>query len=207
MTFWQGFLLITTVHLLAAASPGPDFVLVSQHTLKYGRKAGLWCSLGIALGLSVHIIYSILGLATVVANSTTLLWWIKLLGGCYLIYLGLAGLRSKAKAINLQANRGHSVSLSVKKSLSMGFACNVLNPKAPIYFIAVFTVVLSPDLPWYQLAIYGVWMMLLQWCWFAFVTALLSLPVLNQRFQAIGHWIDRVFGAAMIILGIKVLRS
>ncbi len=207
MAFWQGFLLITTVHLLAAASPGPDFVLVSQHTLKYGRKAGLWCSLGIALGLSVHNIYSILGLATVVANSTTLLWWIKLLGGCYLIYLGFTGLRSKAKAITMQANRYHSDNLSVKKSLSMGFACNVLNPKAPIYFIAVFTVVLSPDLPWYQLVIYGVWMMVLQWCWFAFVTALLSLPVLNQRFQAIGHWIDRAFGAAMIVLGIKVLRS
>ncbi len=185
MAFWQGFLLITSIHLLAAASPGPDFVLVSQHTLKYGRKAGLWCSLGIALGLSVHIIYSILGLATVVANSTTLLWWIKLLGGCYLIYLGFTGLRSKAKAITMQANRGHAVNLSVKKSLSMGFACNVLNPKAPIYFIAVFTVVLSPDLSWYQLAIYGVWMMLLQWCWFAFVTALLSLPALNQRFQVL----------------------
>ncbi len=207
MAFWQGFLLITTVHLLAAASPGPDFVLVSQHTLKYGRKAGLWCSLGIALGLSVHIIYSVLGLATVVANSTTLLWWIKLLGGCYLIYLGFIGLRSKARPVTMQTNRSHSVNLSVKKSLSMGFACNVLNPKAPIYFIAVFTVVLSPDLPWYQLAIYGVWMMLLQWCWFAFVTALLSLPALNQRFQTIGHWIDRVFGAAMIVLGIKVLRS
>ncbi|PIE44066.1 MAG: MFS transporter [Gammaproteobacteria bacterium] len=207
MAFWQGFLLITTVHLLAAASPGSDFVLVSQHTLKYGRKAGLWCSLGIALGLSVHIIYSVLGLATVVANSTTLLWWIKLLGGCYLIYLGFTGLRSKSRPVTMQANRNHSVNLSVKKSLSMGFACNVLNPKAPIYFIAVFTVVLSPDLPWYQLAIYGVWMMILQWCWFAFVTALLSLPILNQRFQVIGHWIDRAFGAAMIVLGIKVLRS
>ncbi|PID58439.1 MAG: MFS transporter [Gammaproteobacteria bacterium] len=207
MEFWQGFLIITTVHLLAAASPGPDFVLVSQHTLKYGRKAGLWCSLGVALGLSIHIIYSILGLATVVANSTTLLWAIKLLGGCYLIYLGIQGLRSQATPLTASVNQGHTASLAVKKSLSMGFACNVLNPKAPIYFIAVFTVVLSPDLPWYQLAIYGLWMMILQWFWFAFVAALLSLPVFNQRFRAIGHWIDRVFGAAMIVLGIKVLRS
>ncbi len=207
MEFWQGFLIITTVHLLAAASPGPDFVLVSQHTLKYGRKAGLWCSLGVALGLSIHIIYSILGLATLVANSANLLWVIKLLGGCYLIYLGIQGLRSKAAAINTTIGQNSTVILPIKKSLSMGFACNVLNPKAPIYFIAVFTVVLSPDLPWYQLAIYGVWMMVLQWLWFAFITALLSLPVFNQYFQRIGHWIDRVFGVAMIALGIKVLRS
>lgn len=207
MDFWQGFLLITGVHLLGAASPGPDFVLVSQHTLKYGRRAGLWCSLGVALGLSVHIIYSILGLATVVANSVTLLWVIKLLGGCYLIYLGVQGLRAKSAKLAPLTARQKTQAIAVKKSLSMGFACNVLNPKAPIYFIAVFTVVLSPDLPWYQLAIYGVWMMILQWFWFAFVTSILSLPVLNQRFQQVGHWIDRVFGAAMIVLGIKVLRS
>lgn len=207
MEFWQGFLLITGVHLLGAASPGPDFVLVSQHTLKYGRRAGLWCSLGVALGLSVHIIYSILGLATVVANSVTLLWVIKLLGGCYLIYLGVQGLRAKSAKLAPLTARQKTQAIAVKKSLSMGFACNVLNPKAPIYFIAVFTVVLSPDLPWYQLAIYGVWMMILQWFWFAFVTSILSLPILNKRFQAIGHWIDRVFGAAMIVLGIKVLRS
>ncbi len=207
MAFWQGFFIITSVHLLAAASPGPDFVLVSQHTLKYGRRAGLWCSLGIALGLSVHITYSVFGLATVVANSTTLLWWIKLLGGCYLIYLGITGLRAKAGPINTSGNRVDTLELSAKKSLSMGFACNALNPKAPIYFIALFTVVLSPALPWYQLVVYAVWMMVLQWFWFAFVTVLLSLPVLNKRFQAVGHWIDRIFGAAMIVLGIKVLKS
>lgn len=207
MAFWQGFLLITGVHLLGAASPGPDFVLVSQHALKYGRRAGLWCSLGIALGLSVHIIYSVLGLAAVVASSVTLLWVVKILGGCYLIYLGIGGLRAQAGQLTPVSTANNVGEIAVKKSLSLGFACNVLNPKAPIYFIAVFTVILSPDLPWYQLAIYGVWMMVLQWLWFAFVTMILSLPVLNRRFQAIGHWIDRVFGAAMIVLGIKVWRS
>ena len=47
MEFWHGFLLITSVHLLAAASPGPDFVLVSQQTLAKGRRPGLICSVGI----------------------------------------------------------------------------------------------------------------------------------------------------------------
>ena len=96
MELYQGLILITSIHFLAAASPGPDFILVSQQTLSNGKKAGYMCSIGIALGLSIHIIYSALGLATVIANSTTALWAIKILGGSYLIYLGVKGIRAKA---------------------------------------------------------------------------------------------------------------
>ena len=58
MELYQGLLLISSIHFLAAASPGPDFVLVSQQTLSNGKKAGYMSSIGIALGLSMHIIYS-----------------------------------------------------------------------------------------------------------------------------------------------------
>ncbi len=94
MELIQGLLLITSIHLLAAASPGPDFVLVSQQALTNGRRAGLICSLGISLGLSVHILYSSFGLAAIIASSTSALWVIKLLGGSYLIYLGVKGIKS-----------------------------------------------------------------------------------------------------------------
>ncbi|MBS9781128.1 MAG: LysE family transporter [Gammaproteobacteria bacterium] len=207
MEFWQGLLVITGVHLLAAMSPGPDFVLVSQHTLKYGKRSGLWCGLGIALGLSVHIIYSVLGLATLIAHSAPLLWVVKIVGGAYLLYLGIQGLRSKATPIDNNNSTIQRESISLSKSLSLGFACNVLNPKAPIYFIAVFTVVLSPDLPWWQLSVYGIAMIILQWLWFSAVVMILSLPALNRKFQQAGHWLDRIFGVAMIGLGIKVIRS
>ena len=61
MDLLSGLLLITSIHVLAAASPGPDFVLVSQQTLANGKKSGFMCSIGIALGLSIHIIYSAFG--------------------------------------------------------------------------------------------------------------------------------------------------
>ncbi|MER2165179.1 MAG: LysE family transporter, partial [Psychrobacter alimentarius] len=89
-----------------------------------------------------------------------------------------------------------------------GFFCNVFNPKAPVYFVAIFTLVLSPDIPLWQLAIYGVWMMVLQMAWFSAVVMLLSIPAIHQRFQRFEHWIDRVLGSAMIVLGLNlILRS
>ena len=231
MEFWHGFLLITSVHLLAAASPGPDFVLVSQQTLAKGRRTGLICSLGITLGLAIHITYSVLGLATVIAHSQPLLTAIKWLGGSYLIYLGWQGIQAKPKkpldltdSENVSTDTSNTKSteqaqlLSTKKSsidsdstfaiLLRGFFCNVFNPKAPVYFVAIFTLVLSPDIPLWQLAIYGVWMMVLQMAWFSTVVMLLSIPAIHHRFQRFEHWIDRVLGTAMIVLGLNlILRS
>lgn len=206
MELMQGLLLITVVHTLAAASPGPDFVLVTQQTLSNGRKAGLMCSVGIALGLSVHIIYSALGLAAVIANSSSLLWGIKILGGCYLIYLGINGLKA-SPATDVGSVQEEKATDSTTKSIGLGFLCNLLNPKAPIYFISLFTLVLSPQMPLYQIAIYGVWIMILQFCWFAFVTVILSKPAVNSRFKKFAHWVDRVLGGAMVILGLKVILS
>jgi threonine efflux protein len=206
MDLYQGLLLITSIHLLSAAMPGPDFVLVSQQTLSNGKRAGLLCSLGIALGLSIHIIYSSMGLAVIIANSSAALWAIKLLGGCYLIYLGISGLRSKARktgtiAVEPVAKR------PALKTIGMGFLCNALNPKASLYFVSLFTIVLSQDTPAQHLLIYGLWMMVLQFAWFAFLTLLLSRPRVTSKFQRMGHWIDRIAGGAMLLLGIKVLAT
>lgn len=208
MELLQGLLLISSIHLLAAASPGPDFILVSQQTLSHGKKAGLMCSIGIALGLSIHILYSALGLAAIIANSSTTLWVIKVLGGSYLLYLGYQGIRAKAFTDTYQQIKPKTpVKRSSFKNIGVGFLCNALNPKAPIYFVALFTVVLSPDLPLLHLVIYGLWMMAIQLAWFSSVVLLLSRPKINDKFQRLGHWIDRILGGAMILIGLKILTS
>jgi len=204
MDLYQGLLLITSIHLLAAATPGPDFVLVSQQTLSNGKRVGLLCSLGIALGLSVHILYSSLGLAAIIASSSSALWGIKILGGGYLIYLGISSLNARTRIVETGTIEV-VVERSTLKIIGLGFLCNALNPKAPIYFVSLFTIVLSQDTPAQHLLIYGLWMMALQLAWFSLLSLLLSRPSVTQKFQRMGHWIDRIAGGAMLLLGIKVL--
>jgi threonine efflux protein len=204
MDLYQGLLLITSIHLLAAATPGPDFVLVSQQTLSNGKRVGLLCSLGIALGLSVHILYSSLGLAAIIASSSSALWGIKILGGGYLIYLGISSLKARTR-IAETGTIEVILERSALKIIGLGFLCNALNPKAPIYFVSLFTIVLSQDTPAQHLLIYGLWMMALQLAWFSLLSLLLSRPSVTQKFQRMGHWIDRIAGGAMLLLGIKVL--
>lgn len=207
MELIQGLLVITSIHLLAAASPGPDFVLVSQQTISNGKKAGLLCSIGIALGLSIHILYSAFGLAAVIANSTTALWAIKLLGGSYLIFLGIKGLRARANTQPVVASQETATQRSATKTVGLGFLCNALNPKAPIYFVSLFTIVISADTSASHLAIYGIWMMAIQLAWFSLITVLLSAPKVSAKLQSAGYIVDRIAGGAMLLLGLKVLAS
>ncbi|MDR3412219.1 MAG: LysE family transporter [Formivibrio sp.] len=206
MEFWQGFLTLTLVHLLAAASPGPDFALVSRQSLLHGRKAGLLTSVGIAAGLSVHIAYSALGMAAIIAHSAGWMTAIKIVGGLYLIYLGSKGIRAKPAQTAL-AGETAGEARSGRKLVMSGFLCNTFNPKAPVYFLSLFTIILSPNLPLETLCIYGLWIMLLQLAWFSFVVFFLTQPAVRVRFLALGHWLDRLFGVTMVALGLRVLSS
>jgi threonine efflux protein len=208
MTFWHGFAVLTAVHLLAAASPGPDFAYVTRQSLVHGRRAGLLASLGIALGLSIHLVYSAAGLAAVIAHSAQWMTGVRLLGAGYLLYLGYRGLRSSAAApAPASADATPPSSGSSWRQVGGGFLCNAFNPKAPIYFLALFTVVLSPGLPVPTLVAYGVWIMLLQCAWFSLVALVFAHPRVRDRLLARRHWIDRAFGAAMVALGIRVLAT
>lgn len=206
MELLQGFFTITAIHILAAASPGPDFVMVSQQSLTNGRRAGILCSLGIALGLSVHIIYSSIGMAALVSESSYVLTVLKWLAGLYLIYLGVKGLSSKPATVE-SADLTEVKRLSSFKLISLGFFCNALNPKAPLYFLAMFTLVLSPDMPMYQLFLIGSWMMIVQFVWFSLVALLLSKPAVKNKFRALGHWVNRAMGSIMLLFGLRLLLS
>lgn len=206
MNLFDGLLTLTAIHFIATASPGPEFMLISKEALTNGRRAGFITLAGTLAGLSIHILYSAFGLATLIAQSQTALLAIQLLGGSYLIYLGIKGLRSQPTHVSKETDTVTSNGSDAQR-FKAGFICDLLKPKAPIYYVALFTFVLSPDMPATELAIYGVWIIAIHLLWFTLVVLLLSAPAINRKFEAIGHWIDRVLGGAMLAIGIKVIVS
>lgn len=206
MEFLQVLLTISALHLLAAMSPGPDFVLVSQLSLRHGRQAGLLCSLGIALGLSVHILYSAAGLALVLNESSGFILAIKIAAACYLFYLGWQVLGSEP-SIEDAEQPGSESGMSPGKALLQGFLCNVLNPKAPLYFLAVFSLAVSPDIVAAQWWLLGISMMVIQFLWFATVATVLSRSVLRARYLRHSRWINTLMGVLLIVLGFSLVVS
>jgi RhtB (resistance to homoserine/threonine) family protein len=199
----RAFLVIAGIHLLAVMSPGPDFALVVQQSLK-SRRAGILSATGMALGIGVHVLYSLLGIGLIISQSILLFQGIKLIGAAYLIFIGWKALTSKAPAV--VAEDGPTKKTG-KHALLAGFLCNALNPKATLFFLALFTQVIHQDTPLLIQLSYGVYMMLQTFLWFTLVACLLSLPVIKTRIRGIQTILERVMGGLLIALGLRVALS
>ena len=119
--------------LLAVISPGADFAMVTRSSYAQGRKAGLAAAIGIALGVQVHVLYTVLGIAVIISQSPALFLVMKVLGAGYLIYLGYKSLTNTTR-IRLDG-LAHS-EVSVASALRTGFLTNALNPKTMLFVIS-----------------------------------------------------------------------
>jgi RhtB (resistance to homoserine/threonine) family protein len=200
------FLVLSMAIFFALLSPGPDFAMIVKQSVSYGKRASIFTSIGIGLGISVHIVYTLLGIGFIISKSIILFNIIKYLGAAYLIYIGYKSLKSKG--IDLQTNEQNKMEkISDFKSFYLGFLCNALNPKATLFFISMFTVVISHDTPLYIQAFYGLFCILATICWFIFLSLILSQAKIKNFLNSFGKWFDRTVGVVLISLGIKVALS
>lgn len=194
---------VTLVHLLGLMSPGPDFFMTARNSLAYSRRTGIWTAFGIAIGISWHIFYCIAGLAFVISRSILLFNSIKFLGAGYLMYIGIKSLRAKSSAVELGEQEKKS-DISRSKALKIGFLTNVLNPKATVFFLSLFTLVISPDAPAGVLAIISVIMIVLTAAWFSLVAVFLTQRRVRSVFNRFQGAFNKTFGGILIALGVKV---
>ena len=93
------FLRLAVAHLLAVASPGPDFAMVLRQSLHRGRRAALWTSVGIGSAILLHVTYSLLGIGLLLRASPVAFGIVKLAGAAYLLWIGVtavvSGLRER----------------------------------------------------------------------------------------------------------------
>ena len=200
----SAFLTVAIVHLLGVMSPGPDFAIVTRNSLSYSRKTGIITAAGIALGLQVHVLYSLLGIGLLISRSIVLFSIIKYLGAAYLIYIGWKALTAKKAEVSRTVIEKEEKDISPLQAFRNGFLCNVLNPKATLFMLALFTQVIDPTPPLAIQGFYGVYMGLATFVWFSFLASVFSLSIIKRTFERAQTLIERTMGAVLIGLGIKV---
>ncbi|MEE3632694.1 LysE family translocator [Pseudomonas sp. AL 58] len=189
--------------VLAVISPGADFAMVTRSSYAFGRRAGLMAALGIACGVQVHVLYTVLGIALIISQSPLLFLAMKALGAGYLIYLGYKSF-TNTQRIALGDDDGAS-RLGVFAALRSGFLTNALNPKTMLFVVSAYTQVVQPDSSLATDFGYGFFMSFAHWVWFSLVAVFFSSDALRRTMLDRQGLVDKLIGMALIGLGVAVV--
>ena len=204
-SFWFNWILLFVVFGLPLISPGPDFIVAVRNAILYSRKVGLITAIGFMLGVCVHVTYTLFGIAAVISQSVIIFNILKYAGAAYLFYIGMKALRSKGfEQKNGTDKNQKSANMSSVQALWSGFLTNVLNPKATLFFLAVFSQFIGPETSLMTQLIYGGTCVIMTGIWFSIVAIVLTNPKIKATFLRFTKWIDRVCGSLLIALGIKL---
>lgn len=206
--WFSPFLTLALLHLLAVISPGPDFTILVKNSLLYDKRSAIYTAFGIALGVLVHVTYCILGFAVIISQSIWLFNIIKYLGASYLIYIGIKALLARQKkdvAVSISQEKISATKLDVFNAMKQGFFCNVLNPKASLFFLGLFTLVIKPQTPLYIQMMYGLWMALVTFIWFASLASMITHQRIRQKLFSIQHLINRILAIFLILFGVNLI--
>lgn len=192
------------IHLVALVSPGPDFVVVCRNSLLYSRTIGIYTAVGFGLGICIHISYAVFGLSWLIANNELIFTVIQYLGAFYLMLIGIQSLRSFQSQIGQETTTSSS-RISPFRAVRIGFITNVLNPKATLFFLGLFSTMLNPTVSELTLVVIAVLLVVTTILWFSLVALLIShtrFTTVLKRYEKTAH---QFFGVLLIGIGVIIL--
>jgi RhtB (resistance to homoserine/threonine) family protein len=200
---------IFIIALLTGMSPGPDFFLTMKNSLGYGRKIGIASALGIAAALAIHTSYTILGIALIIQHYHCIFLLIQLSGAIYLAYLGVHTITSTFSRVKLELGKTQDT-LDYKSfwaGFRNGFFCNILNPKAFVFFLSIFSQFMSPGTPLWVEWLYGFEVVFVIGAWFVVLSILISSNIFRGLYQRAHIWLERFFGAVLVYFAFRICKS
>ncbi len=200
------FLFIASAHFMALLSPGPDFFLIMQTALRLKLRYAFAVCTGIAVANGVYILFAVTGLEAV-KQMPTLMLFLQYAGSAYLAYIGILLLRAPMRTLDSGEPVGILHVQNEKKQFMIGFMSGILNPKNAIFYLSLFTVMVSPRTNLTVRSLYGCWMFGIVLVWDMSVALLIG----HRRIKnMLGRWLFRIekFSGVMltcfgILLAIK----
>lgn len=195
---------VAVITILAVISPGADFAMVTRNSYLYGRRAGLLAAFGIALGVQVHVCYTMLGVGLLIAHSPALFTVIKVVGAGYLVYIGY---KTFVTHPHLNIDLSDAPAMSAFDALRTGFFTNALNPKTTLFVVSTYTQVVNPGTPLTWQIGYGLFMSLAHWVWFSLVALFFSHHALRSAMLQKQRILNRAIGSILVALGVSLALS
>ncbi len=200
--FPPAFLALALAHFVALLSPGPDFFLLMGFAARHRLRGSAGLCVGIALGNGLYILLVIIG-ASALRQYTLLFNAIELLGGLYLLWIGWHLLHSRARTLTL--DNAEPERPGWRRQLLLGLGSAVLNPKNALFYLALMTALLGPNVTLLQQSVSGIWMVTVVLVWDLAVVSFIALPAVQRRLSDHIWKMERVAGVVLIAFGTGIL--
>ena len=192
---------VFAIFIPALMLPGPDFIAVVRSSMTGGATAGLLTTLGVSVGLVFYATLSLIGLSAILVEYQWLAWTVRVLGGCYLAWLGLRLLMTRAGPLDVSvepAGRHHN-------AFVFGFLVTLTNPKAIVLFASVFATAVTDTTPVWLMALMIGLVFASALLWYSAVSLFMSSGPVMRRLENARHWIERAAGICFIAIGGRIL--
>ena len=190
--------------LVGAISPGPSFVVVAQTAISRSRADGLAAALGMGLGGVAFGALALLGLQTLLAQAPWLYLVLKLLGGAYLLYIAVRLWRAAADPLAVPEPPQAGAS-ALRGSFLLGLATQISNPKTAVVYASVFAAFLPASMPAWVLMLLPALIFAVEAGWYALVALVFSASGPRAVYLRSKLLADRLAGAVMGLLGLKLM--
>ena len=193
------FIWSAIAHLFAVVSPGPDTALIVRQVARRGRLSGYYAAFGIGIGVFIHSVLASSGISLLVLSNVNLKFIISLLGGLYLIYIGILSFLPRKNNDDEQNIHEYDTS-----SFFKGLLTNLLNIKAFIFFISLFTIITN-SLSGIWLFLYPLYFSIMTMLWFCFLSFILTSPQLNLLFKKYDDQIEKISSTFLVFIGLLII--
>ena len=198
------FGLFLTVGVLLNLTPGPDTAYILGRSIAQGREAGIASALGISAGTIFHTCAAALGLSAILAMSAVAFSAIKLLGGAYLVFLGLKMILERRGQLGFPSNFRRRTTAA---AFRQGVLTNVLNPKVALFFVAFLPQFIDPasSTKIFAFLFLGLTFVTTGTIWCLIVAWFASASSKRLRTnEAVVQWLNRTVGALFVFLGVRI---
>lgn len=200
------FLIIASTHFMALLSPGPDFFLILQTALKLPKRYAVSLCCGIAVANGCYILLAIGGLETF-RNAELVSLSLKYLGGAYLFYLGVCLMFSPTKDGTVSDREGKLLFIhhkSLVRQFCIGLISALLNPKNGVFYLSLFTAIVSSETPFIIRAGYGLWMCATVLLWDVMLAMFLGNSTIRRNVNNLIFSVQKITGIVLAGFGIML---
>lgn len=194
--------IIFIFHLGALILPGPDFAVSLRYSLINGRKSGIVCAFGIAIGVMINALISFLIGQTLHKDFPILYKVFILLGLIYLMYLGIVLIRNYFKPHSNNESLQGDNATTAKRPFMTGVFTNVSNVKAIVFFNSILPLVNHLNSPFKITAWIGIG--ILTATWFSVVACLFSHAKIRNAFLNKINVVEVVVGSVLILFSLAI---